>query len=209
MVVGGHAYVLHVQSRYTKDLDVWVRPTPQNLERLRLASLAFANVDFLVSDALTLLETNNLGFPLVGLAPNLIKVLLRIKAVDFETLRTVPDVGEKVAQSLITYFQDEDALYFIDKLQAAGLNFVEENSEKQAESDSLAGKLFLYTGSFLNFSRTELEDKIESNGGKLTSGVSKKLDFLIVGSEPGPSKINKAEQLGVKMISESEFQAML
>lgn len=137
------------------------------------------------------------------------KNLEAIKAADFETLRTVPDVGEKVAQSLIAYFQDEDALHFIDKLQAAGLNFVEENSEKQAESDSLAGKLFLYTGSFLNFSRTELEDKIESNGGKLTSGVSKKLDFLIVGSEPGPSKINKAEQLGVKMISESEFQAML
>jgi hypothetical protein len=84
MVIGGHAYVLHVQSRYTKDLDVWVRPTPENLERLRLVSLAFANVDFSVTDALTLLATNKLGFPLVGLAPNLIEVLLRIKAVDFE-----------------------------------------------------------------------------------------------------------------------------
>ncbi len=84
MVVGGHAYVLHVQSRYTKDLDVWVNPTPENLERLRLVSLAFANVDFSVSDAMTLLATNKLGFPLVGLAPNLIEVLLRIKAVDFK-----------------------------------------------------------------------------------------------------------------------------
>jgi hypothetical protein len=71
MVVGGHAYVLHVQSRYTKDLDVWVRPTPENLERLRLASLEFAQVDFVVEDALSLLSSNRLGFPLVGLEPNL------------------------------------------------------------------------------------------------------------------------------------------
>lgn len=85
MVVGGHAYVLHVQSRYTKDLDVWVRPTPENLERLRLASLEFAQVDFVVEDALSLLSSNRLGFPLVGLEPNLIEVLLRIKGVDFET----------------------------------------------------------------------------------------------------------------------------
>jgi hypothetical protein len=84
MVVGGHAYVLHVQSRYTKDLDVWVRPTTENLERLRQVSLEFANVDFSVEDALTLLQTSKLGFPLVGLEPNIIEILLRIKSVDFE-----------------------------------------------------------------------------------------------------------------------------
>jgi hypothetical protein len=83
MVVGGHAYVLHVQSRYTKDLDVWVNPTPENLERLRLASLEFAQVDFSVTDALSLLTTTRLGFPLVGIEPNVIEILLRIKNVEF------------------------------------------------------------------------------------------------------------------------------
>jgi hypothetical protein len=83
MVIGGHAYVLHVQSRYTKDLDVWVNPTADNLERLRRASIAFANVDFSPQDALDLLSTSRLGFPLVGLEPNLIEILLRIKNVDF------------------------------------------------------------------------------------------------------------------------------
>jgi hypothetical protein len=83
MVVGGHAYVLHVQSRYTKDLDVWVNPTPENLERLRSASLEFAQIDFSVPDALSLLVTTRLGFPLVGIEPNVIEVLLRIKNVEF------------------------------------------------------------------------------------------------------------------------------
>ena len=92
MVVGGYAYILHVQSRYTKDLDIWVQPTPDNLERLRLASLEFASVDFPVQDALSLLETTRLGFPLVGLEPNKIEVLLRIKAVEFDSAyaRAVP-----------------------------------------------------------------------------------------------------------------------
>ncbi len=83
MVVGGYAYVLHVQSRYTKDLDVWVRPTAENLECLRQACLEFANLDFSIEDALSLLNTEKLGFPLVGLEPNLIEVLLRIKNVEF------------------------------------------------------------------------------------------------------------------------------
>jgi hypothetical protein len=100
MVVGGHAYVLHVQSRYTKDLDVWVRPTNDNLERLRFVSLEFADVDFSVTDALSLLETSRLGFPLVGLEPNVIEVLLRIKNVDFEAAYTraviVTLQGEKI-----------------------------------------------------------------------------------------------------------------
>jgi DNA ligase (NAD+) len=71
------------------------------------------------------------------------------------------------------------------------------------------GKTLLYTGTFESFSREEFEQKIDSNGGKLVSGVSKKLDFLIVGEGAGPSKLKKAEDLGVKMINEEEFKAML
>ena len=73
----------------------------------------------------------------------------------------------------------------------------------------MGGLTFLYTGTFQAFSRQELEEKIEGNGGKIVSGVSKKLTYLLVGQEPGPSKIAKAEKLGVQMLDESAFLALL
>ena len=91
----------------------------------------------------------------------------------------------------------------------ADLKFEVENNLVGIDSYNLDGKTFLYTGTFLGFSREELENKIEANGGKLVSGVSKKLDFLIVGEGAGPSKLNKAKTLGVKMVNEEEFIQML
>ena len=132
-----------------------------------------------------------------------------LQAANFEELRNVPDVGEKVAQSILLYFKEEKNLKMIQSLQASGLKFEADNIVLEKESETLAGKTFLYTGTFESFSREELEQKIESNGGKLVSGVSKKLDFLIVGEGAGPSKLKKAEDLGVKMINEEEFKAML
>lgn len=132
-----------------------------------------------------------------------------LQVATFEELRSVPDVGEKVAQSLQLYFKEEKNLRIIETLKAAGLKFEAEYVALEKESESLMGKTFLYTGTFESFSREELEQKIDSNGGKLVSGVSKKLDFLIVGEGAGPSKIKKAEDLGVKMINEVEFKAML
>lgn len=130
-------------------------------------------------------------------------------AANQEELLTVPDVGEKVALSVLNFFKLEENLLFIQKLKSAGLQFTAENNLGEIESNTLDGKTFLYTGTFLGFSREELEKKIEANGGKLVSGVSKKLDFLIVGDGAGPSKLNKAETLGVKMISEEAFVQML
>lgn len=132
-----------------------------------------------------------------------------LQAATFEELRNVPDVGEKVAQSLQLYFKEDNNLRIIENLKAAGLKFEAENIVLEIESEALMGKTFLYTGTFASFSREELEQKIDSNGGKLVSGVSKKLDFLIVGEGAGPSKLKKAEDLGVKMINEEEFKAML
>jgi DNA ligase (NAD+) len=137
------------------------------------------------------------------------KTIEAIESADFEALRAVPDVGEKVAQSLIEYFSIEENRNFVNRLKAAGLQMEAENIVVEMEGNSLEGKTFLYTGTFQNFSREELEAKIEANGGKLVSGVSKKLDFLIVGDGAGPSKLQKAEQLGVKMINEAEFVALL
>jgi DNA ligase (NAD+) len=132
-----------------------------------------------------------------------------IKNADYETLRTAPEIGDKIALSIVDYFQNTDNQIFIEKLRAAGLQFSAQDEVIEIESEQLVGKTFLYTGTFVNFEREALEQKIEANGGKVVSGVSGKLDFLIVGEKPGSSKIEKAKKLNVTMISEEEFMAML
>jgi DNA ligase (NAD+) len=107
------------------------------------------------------------------------------------------------------WFADPDNRDYVERLRAAGLQFVGERKVVEVRSDRLTGKTFLYTGTFANFSREQLEAEIAAHGGKLVSGVSKKLNYLIVGENAGPSKVSKAESLNVPMISEDEFMAML
>jgi len=126
-----------------------------------------------------------------------------------ETLAGVPDVGPRIAESAFAWFADAENRAYIERLRAAGLQMAGERKTIEAVSESLAGKTFLYTGSFQNYSREQLETEIVANGGKLLSGVTKKLNYLIVGENAGPSKVNKAETLGVQMIGEDEFMAML
>ncbi len=126
-----------------------------------------------------------------------------------ETLANVPDVGPRIAESAANWFADPDNRTYIERLRAAGLQMAGERKTIEAVSESLAGKTFLYTGSFQNYSREQLETEIVANGGKLLSGVTKKLNYLVVGENAGPSKVSKAETLGVPMIGEDEFMAML
>ncbi|WP_428657771.1 NAD-dependent DNA ligase LigA [Runella sp.] len=132
-----------------------------------------------------------------------------LMAADYATLCNVPEIGGKIAQSIVDYFADPANRTYIERLRAAGLQFETDNVPVVAESNTLEGKSFLYTGTFAGMSREELEAKIEANGGKLLSGVSAKLNFLIVGEKPGASKIDKATRLNVKLISEEEFLGML
>lgn len=126
-----------------------------------------------------------------------------------EALLAVPDTGPRIAESIVTWFADADNRDFVERLRAAGLNFAGEKKVVEREGDTLEGKTFLYTGTFANFSREELEARIAANGGKVLSGISKKLNYLIVGENAGPSKLEKAQKLNVPMISEDEFLAML
>lgn len=126
-----------------------------------------------------------------------------------EELLQVPEIGERIAQSVVAYFQDADNQDFIARLKVAGLQFTHEAVEIVSEGESLAGKTFVISGTFQNFERDNLKIKIEANGGKVLSGVSGKLNFLVAGSEAGPSKLEKANKLGVKIISEDEFISML
>lgn len=126
-----------------------------------------------------------------------------------EELLAVPDTGPRIAESVVEWFADEYNRQMVEQLRAAGLQFTGERKVVEPEGDTLAGKTFLYSGTFANFSRDELEARIAANGGKVLSGISKKLNYLIVGENAGPSKVEKARKLNVPIIGEDEFLAML
>jgi DNA ligase (NAD+) len=120
-----------------------------------------------------------------------------------EELLSVEDVGERIANSILNYFSDNDNLELINNLKASGLQFEIKQTEKT--SNKLEGLAFVVSGTFSNFSREGLKQLIEENSGKILSGVSSKTDYLICGEKTGPQKIKQAEKLGVKMLDEQEF----
>ncbi len=117
----------------------------------------------------------------------------------------VPEIGDKIAQSLVDYFKDPESIKTIDRLKKAGVNLSQQPKNVVLASNKLSGKSFLVSGSFSKFSRDELHASIEANGGKLTSGISAKLDYLIAGDKMGPAKLEKATKLKVTMISEDDY----
>jgi DNA ligase (NAD+) len=143
------------------------------------------------------------------------KLAYHFKSIDaisnasFEELLEAPEVGEIIAKSLVDYFSDNDNLLEIERLKEAGLNFELKEEENRLEGDTLVGKSFVISGVFENFGRDEIKETIKRNGGKLLSSISGNVDFLVAGQNMGPAKKKKASDLGIKIISETEFIAML
>lgn len=126
-----------------------------------------------------------------------------------EQLLEAPEVGEKIAGSLLAYFASDANRNEIGRLKSAGLQFqYQEDESLLPESNLLQGKSFVVSGGF-SIDREELKALIIKNGGRVLSSVSGKLDYLVSGENMGPAKKEKAEKLGVKIISESEFMSML
>lgn len=126
-----------------------------------------------------------------------------------EQLLQAPEVGEKIAQSVYEFFRKPENNREIDRLRRAGLQFVSDAKEPEKESDVLGNKSFVISGTFANYEREQLQEIILKNGGRILSGVSGKLDYLLAGDNMGPSKLEKAQKLGVKIISEADFEKML
>jgi DNA ligase (NAD+) len=123
-----------------------------------------------------------------------------------EELRSVEEVGEKVSRAIVEFRDDPANQITMSALREVGINTVEPDLRT---SDTLAGKTFLVTGTLERYSREDAKRLIETHGGKILSGVSKNLDVLVVGSDPG-SKVEKAMKLGtVRIVSEEEFEAMI
>jgi len=130
----------------------------------------------------------------------------RLRMATREELLETEEVGEKIADSILEYFAKEENLLIIERLRAAGLRF--EAEERKMASDALAGKSFVVSGKF-TISRDELKRLIEEHGGRNVAAVSGSVDYLIAGDKMGPEKRKKAEKLGVKMLSEEEFMALI
>lgn len=126
----------------------------------------------------------------------------------FEELITVDEIGDRIAESVLHYFSNEKHIELIDRLQVAGLKF-EIVKEKVEGPQLLLGFKMVVSGVFTKFSRDEIKGIIEKNGGKLSSGVSKNTDYLVAGDKMGPSKLEKANKLGVKIISEDDLISMI
>jgi len=122
-----------------------------------------------------------------------------------EELAQVDEIGEVIAKSIVNFFKQEQNLSVIEELRAAGLNF--KCNEKQGEG-VFSGKTFVLTGTLPTMNRSEASKIITDNGGKVSSSVSKKTDYVLAGEEAG-SKLDKANSLGITVISEDEFKEML
>lgn len=131
----------------------------------------------------------------------------RLQKMSVEELTQIEDVGETIAQSIREFFSKPQNIEIIERLKSYGLKF--ELEESFQKSDKLKGLTIVISGTFKKWSRDELKDLIEQNGGKNTSSVSKKTSYLLAGEDPGPEKIKKAKELGIKIISEEEFEELL
>lgn len=121
----------------------------------------------------------------------------------------VDEIGDRIAQSVVDFFENEENRKIIERLRGYGVQLESNAVEVAPASDLLAGKTLVVSGVFTKFSRDELKNAIEANGGKVGSSISKKTDYVVAGDNMGPSKLEKATQLGVKIISEDEFIELL
>jgi DNA ligase (NAD+) len=131
------------------------------------------------------------------------KTIDHIIAASFESLIEVDEIGDRIAQSLINFFAKEENKEIVEKLKQKGLKF--EVEEVEGATNTLEGMIFVVSGVFNKFSRDELKKSIDKNGGKVSSSISSKTNYLVAGDNMGPAKLKKAEKLEVKIISEEEY----
>jgi DNA ligase (NAD+) len=132
-----------------------------------------------------------------------------LMAADKETLTSIDEIGEVIAESLVNYFAEPEHRKLVDKLKAAGLQMESAVKENAQGGTALTGLIFVISGVFSKFSRDEAKDIIEAQGGKCSGSVSSKTDYLLAGEGMGPAKLEKATQLGVKIISEDDLVNMI
>ncbi len=155
-----------------------------------------------------------LGIRYVGetVAKKLAKAYKNIDALmtaSAEALTAVDEIGERIAESVVGFFLEEENRTTIERLKSYGLQFSLSEEQLQNQTEKLKGQSFVVSGVFEKLSRNELKKHIEDNGGKVSSSISSKTSYVVAGDNMGPSKKVKADNLGVPIISEDDFLAMI
>lgn len=155
-----------------------------------------------------------LGIRYVGetVAKKLAKHYKNIDALQQATMMDlvlVDEIGDKIAQSVIEFFDNKENVSIINRLKHFGIQFAIVEKHNPNATNLLAGKTFVVSGVFEKFSRDELKEAIETNGGKVGSSISAKTDFVIAGANMGPAKLEKANQLKIPIIDENDFIVMI
>jgi DNA ligase (NAD+) len=136
--------------------------------------------------------------------------LERLRAASMEALVEVDEIGERIAGSVISFFDDPKNNEIISALEQAGLQLaLEKEAEEGIGSEKLSGMTFVISGKFPDFSREELKEMVEKNGGKNAGSVSSKTSYILAGENMGPEKLKKAEALGIPVISVEQFMEMI
>ncbi len=137
------------------------------------------------------------------------KTMDALMAASLEDLQEVEGIGEVMAKSIISYFHNEENRRIVERLRGYGLQFALSAEQTAAQSDKLAGQSVVISGVFQHHSRDEYKLIIEQNGGKNVGSISGKTSFILAGDNMGPSKLEKAKKLGIRIVSEDEFLDML
>ena len=133
------------------------------------------------------------------------KSIDRLMTATFEELINVDEIGDRIAQSIIDFSSDLGNIQLINRLKSVGVQLEVSAESLENQTDVLKGQIFVVSGVFHQMSRNELKKAIEDNGGKVSSSISKKTNFIVAGDNMGPSKLTKAQDLGVAIISEQDF----
>lgn len=155
-----------------------------------------------------------IGIPYVGettakvLARN-VHTIDRLMAMNAEELASIPEIGPKIAESIVGYFAAESNREIIERLREAGVQLCLSEAELANRTDKLAGKKIVISGVFAKHSREDYKAMIEQNGGKNVSSISSATSYVFAGENMGPAKLEKARKLGIPIIGEDEFLAML
>ena len=132
-----------------------------------------------------------------------------LQQADLETLISIDAIGEKIAQSILSYFANESNCELINRLKAAGLQLYRTEEDLSEYKDKLAGQSIVISGVFTHHSRDEYKELIEKNGGKNVGSISAKTSFILAGENMGPAKLEKAKKLGITILSEDEFLKLI
>jgi DNA ligase (NAD+) len=155
-----------------------------------------------------------LGIRFVGetVAKTLVKKLHTIENIQAQTVEQlieIDEIGDRIAQSVVEWFANQEHQTVINKLKANGLQMAISQEKLEGQTEKLAGLNIVISGTFEKHSRNELKEMIEKNGGKNVGSISKKTSYMLAGNNIGPSKLEKVQKLNIPMISEDDFLKLL